>query len=73
MKIVYKAQTIEYKRILKKHRYTSIQYTHGATYLLTRNAADEHVNLSIKIKRICSITNKQVTEVALTTSSLSAL
>jgi len=36
--------------------YKPIQYTHSATYLLTRNAADEHVNLiSIKIKRICSI------------------
>ena len=42
--------------------YKPIQYTHrpSTTYLLTRNAADEHVNLiSIKIKRICSITNKQ--------------
>jgi len=36
--------------------YKPIQYTHSATHLLTRNAADEHVNLiSINIKRICSI------------------
>jgi len=34
--------------------YKPIQYTHSATYLLTRNAADEHVNL-ISIKRLtCS-------------------
>ena len=37
---------------IKTQLYKPIQYTHSATYLLTRNAADEHVNLiSIKIKR----------------------
>jgi len=61
---------------IKTHSYTSLysKYTQSATYLLTRNAADEHVNLiSIKIKRTCFVTNKQDTEVALTSSSLSAL
>ena len=64
MKIVHKAQqTIENINEYKNTQlYKPIQYTHinNATYLLTRNAADEHVNLiSIKIKRICSTTNKQ--------------
>ena len=50
----------EYKNEYKNTQlYKPIQYTHSATYLLTRNAADEHGLISIKIKRICSITNKQ--------------
>ena len=49
----------EYKNT-QLYKPIGLQYTHSATCLLTRNAADEHVNLiSIKIKRICSITTKQ--------------
>ena len=66
--LLWKSSTRHSK--LKTHSYTSLYSIHigpNATYLLTRNAADEHVNLiSIKIKRICSITNKHDTEVALT-------